>query len=79
MLSTLNKFYQRQTSVLACDCPNEAYNKFIYDNAFNTALPTKRIQLTRRYITRELWMTQGLLNASVNNSKLLRTKIRKPT
>ena len=43
--------------VLACDCPNEAYNKFIYiyiyDNAFNTALPTKRIKLTRRYIKRE--------------------------
>ena len=73
--------------VLACDCPNEAYNKFIYiyiymyiyDNAFNTALPTKRIKLTRRYIKREPWMTQGLLNASVNTSKFLRTKIRKPT
>ena len=41
--------------VLACDCPNEAYNKFIYiyDNAFNTAVPTKRIKLTRRYVKRE--------------------------
>ena len=67
--------------VLACDCPNEAYNKFIYiyDNAFNTALPTKRIKLTRRYVKREPWMTHGLLNASVNKYKLLRTKIRKPT
>ena len=52
---------------------------YIYDNAFNTALPTKRIKLTRRYVKREPWMTQGLLNASVNKSKLLRTKIRKPT
>ena len=36
--------------VLACDCPNEAYNKLLcvyYDNAFNIALPTKRIKLMR--------------------------------
>ena len=67
--------------VLACDCPNEAYNKFIcvYDNAFNVALPKKRIKLMRKYIKREPWMTQGLLNSSINKSKLLRTKIRKPT
>ena len=41
--------------VLACDWPNEAYNKFIYvyDNAFNVALPTKRIKLMRNYIKRE--------------------------
>ena len=65
--------------VLACDCPNEAYNKFIcvYDNAFNIALPTKRIKLLRKYIKREPWMTQGLLNSSLNKSKLLRIKIKK--
>ena len=63
--------------VLACDCPNEVYNKFIceYENAFNIALPTKRIKLLRKYIKREPWMTQGLLNSSLNKSKLLRTKI----
>ena len=33
----------------------------------------------RKYIKREPWMTQGLLNSSINKSKLLRTKIRKPT
>ena len=65
--------------VLACDCPNEAYNKCVYDNAFNVALPTKIIKLMRKYIKREPWMTQGLLNSSINKSKLLRTKIRKPT
>ena len=67
--------------VLACDCPNEAYNKFIceYENAFNIALPTKIIKLLRKYIKREPWMTQGLLNSSLNKSKLLRTKIKKPT
>ena len=67
--------------VLACDCPNEAYNKFIcvYDNAFNIALPTKRIKLLRKYIKREPWMTQGLLNSSLNKSQLLRIKIKKPT
>ena len=39
----------------------------------------QQIKLTRRYIKREPWMTQGLINASVNKSKLLPTKIRKPT
>ena len=65
--------------VLACDCPHEAYNKFIceYENAFNIALPTKIIKLLRKYIKREPWMTQGLLNSSLNKSKLLRTKIKK--
>ena len=64
--------------VLACECPNVAYNKFIceYENAFNIALPTKRIKLLRKYIKREPWMTQGLLNSSLNKSKLLRTKIK---
>ena len=35
---------------LACACPNEAYNKFtcVYHNAFNIALPTKRIKLMRK-------------------------------
>ena len=61
--------------VLPCDCPNEAYN----DNAFNIALPTKIIKLMCKYIKHEPWMTQGLLNLSINKSKLLHTKIRKPT
>ena len=67
--------------VLACDCPNEAYNTFIceYENAFKIALPTKRIKLSRKYIKREPWMTQGLLNSSLNKSKLLRTKKKKNT
>ena len=67
--------------VLAGDCPNEAYDKFIcvYDNSFNVSLPTKIIKLMRKYIKREPWMTQGLPNSSINKSKLLRTKIRKPT
>ena len=33
----------------------------------------------RMYIKREPWVIQGLLNSSINKSKLLRTKIRKPT
>ena len=67
--------------ILACDCPNEAYNKLIcvYDIAFNVALPAKIIKLMRKYIKREPWMTQGLLNSSINKSKWLRTKISKPT
>ena len=80
------QIYQRQTlvqflHVIVQMKPtiNSYMHVYIYDNAFNTALPTKRIKLTRRYIKREPWMTQGLLNASVNKSKLLRTKIRKPT
>ena len=66
--------------VLACECPNVAYNKLIceYENAFNIALPTKRIKLLRKYIKREPWMTQGLLNSSLNKSKFLRTKKTKP-
>ena len=68
-------------SVLATESPNGAYNKFldIYDNAFNLAIPTKIIKLNRRYIKREPWVTQGLLNSSITKLKLLRAKIRKPS
>ena len=68
-------------SVLATECPNGAYNKFldIYDNAFNLAIPTKIIKLNRRYIKREPWVTQGLLNSSITKLELLRANIRKPS
>ena len=68
-------------SVHATECPNGAYNKFldIYDNAFNLAIPTKIIKLNRKYIKREPWVTQGLLNSSITKLKLLRAKIRKPS
>ena len=68
-------------SVLATECPNGAYNKFldIYDNAFNLAIPTKIIKLNRGYIKREPWVTKGLLNSSIIKLKLLRAKIRKPS
>ena len=68
-------------SVLTSECPNGTYNKFldIYDNAFNLAIPTKIIKLNRRYIKREPWVTQGLLNRSITKLKLLRAKIKKPS
>ena len=67
-------------TVLSQDCPNEAYDTFIeiYTIAFNTAFPLRRIKLRRKFIKREPWMTQGLLNSSIHKAKLLRIKIRNP-
>ena len=57
------------------------HNAIFKVNNFLESLPSFWIMRSQRSRRRDkgLWMTQGLLNASVNKSKLLRTKIRKPT
>ena len=60
-----------QKTILA-DCPNKAYYIFynIYKAAFNSSFPLKIIQISKKYIKREPWMTTGLLNSSKMRAKL---------
>ena len=69
------------SSVLLHDCPNEAYDALIdvYKHSYDVAFPIKRIKLTRKYVKREQWITQGILNSSINKIKLLRNKTRNPS
>ena len=68
-------------SVLSDECPNSAYNTFlhIYKHAYNKAFPLTNVKTSRRYIKRQHWITQGILNSSINKCRLLRAKIRNQT
>ena len=74
-------------SVLSGECPISAYNTFlhiyiyiyIYKHAYNKAFPLKNVKTSRRYIKRQHWITQGILNSSINKCRLLRAKIRNQT
>ena len=68
-------------SVLSDECPNSAYNTFlhIYKDAYDKAFPLKNVKTSRRYIKRQPWITQGILNSSINKCRLLRAKIRNQT
>ena len=68
-------------SVLSDECPNSAYNTFlhIYRDAYDKAFPLKNVKTSRRYIKRQPWITQGILNSSINKCRLLRAKIRNQT
>ena len=68
-------------TVLSDECPNSAYNTFlhIYKHAYNKAFPLKNVNISRRYIKRQPWITQGILNSSINKCRLLRAKNRNQT
>ena len=71
-------------SVLSNECPNSADNTFlhniIYKHAYiHKAFPLKNVKKSRRYIKRQPWITQGILNSSINKCRLLRAKIRNQT
>jgi len=66
--------------VIASQCPEDAYNKFIdlYKMTFNVSFPLKS-SLTKPHLTkREPWMTSALLTSSRNIAKLLVKKLQKP-
>ena len=67
--------------MLSDECTNSAYNTFlhIYKHAYNKAFPLKNVKTARRYIKRQPWITQGILNSSINKCRLLRAKIRNQT
>jgi len=69
------------TDVLALNCPNAAYNKFIehYLYAFELAFPIKQSKLCKKYLKHTPWITKGLVKSSLTKSKLLKKKIRQPT
>ena len=62
-------------SVFSHECPNDAYNTHLFDVAF----PIKIIRLAGRYIKREDWVTQGIINSSITESQLLRKKTHNPS
>ena len=68
-------------TVFFVECPNYAYNTFlhIYKHAYDKAFPLNKCQTSRRYIKRQPWITQGILNSSINKCILLRAKIRNQT
>ena len=51
----------------------------IHTQLFDAAFPIKIIRLAGRYIKREDWVTQGIINSSITKSKLLRKKTHNPT
>ena len=58
-------------NIMEIECPNNAFNPFmtLYKDAFESAFPIQSIKSNRKYITREPWVTPGLLVS-------LRTKIK---
>ena len=64
-------------TVLSDECPNSAYNTFlhIYKHAYDKAFPLKNVKTSRRYIKRQPWITQGILNSSINKCRLFATKL----
>ena len=67
--------------ILLCDCPSEAYTKFIdlYKTPFDISFPLKAVEVGNINIKREPWMTAGLLNSSRYKSKLHVKKLCKPS
>ena len=53
------------------ECPNNAFNavKTLYKGVFKSAIPLKSIKQNRKYITREPWVTSGLLVSSRTKTK----------
>ncbi len=68
------------SSVLACQCPDIAYDTFmrIYTKYFEEAFPLRTVTLIPEYTKREPWFTQGLLTSSINKDKLYRIKLKHP-
>ena len=66
---------------LNTDCPNEAYNKLLetIQIPFNMAFPLKTKTIKKKYIKHQPWMTAGLLQSTIQKSKLLKLKLNKPT
>jgi hypothetical protein len=63
------------------ECPNNAFNTFmtLYKDAFESAFPLKLIKPNKKYITREPWVTPGLLVSSRTKAKLLKNKLKTPS
>jgi exonuclease III len=82
-INTFNTLLQTSdfTTVLATNCPSLAYDQFIniYMEAYYKAFPIKSCKIPKKYIKRSPWMTEGLIQSSLNKSKLMRAKLRKPT
>ena len=58
-----------------------AYDKFmlLYKVAFERAFPLRKVELKKKYIKREPWITAGLLESSRNKAKLFTKKLKIPT
>ncbi len=54
--------------ICTANCPNESFDKFItlYSSAYEHAFPLKRIKPNRKYIMRESWVNDELLNKKSN-------------
>ena len=69
------------STVLDANCVNVAYDNFIqlYTQAFETAFPPKSQNIPKKYIKRSMWMTNGLVQSSVNKQKLLIKNLKHPS
>jgi len=69
------------SNVLGENNPNRAYDMYMetFNDCFNIAFPTKKVKLTRKYIKRSPWITDGILTSSIRKSRLLHKKAKKPT
>ena len=68
-------------NILKINCPYDAYDKFIllHKVAFERAFPMRKVKFNKKYIKREPWITAGLLESSINKTKLFTKKLKNPT
>ena len=68
------------STVLSTADVNEAYDNFmiIYTSLLEISSPVKHMKVKRKHIKREPWITSGILNSSLNKSKLLRKRLSRP-
>ena len=65
------------TTLINHQCANDAYNTFL-QAAFDISFPEKIVKTKRKYLKREPWITNGILNSSNQKAKLYTKKLKTP-
>ena len=72
---------QNFSDTFDCTSTEIAYKKFtdLYQTLHDASFPLKKVQIKSKYVKKAPWMTNGLLNSSLQKCKLFKTKLRRPS